>query len=171
MNITSSPFLNHDRSISAHSQASTESGTSTKKRKVTHDNDNERNACWPTILDSIHSRSAHEEFGFYVSSSLAQINDDHLIKMTKCKILLILAQAVSESAEKQLKSCAKQVIIFAFSFKIRRSNVYMRKVHVMIPLSLPIGRPSTFRNTDWIRHEIKIDVATHSPKQQQQLQS
>lgn len=97
---------------SADTFTSTSTTKSAKKRKAVQEND--RSACWSALLESIRPQNAHEEFGSYVSSSLAQIKDNHLINTTKCKIQLILAQALCENAEKQLATPAptKQVLIF-----------------------------------------------------------
>lgn len=70
----------------------------TKKRKTTYDDD--RNE----FIESIRSPNRHERFGTYVSASLAQIDDEHLIKRTKCQIQLVLTKALTEYAEKMLAS-------------------------------------------------------------------
>lgn len=109
-----------ERPTSSLSQASTvlsqasSTGTPTnvtplgKKRKY----EEERRECWTTLMESIRPQNAHEEFGSYVSSSLAQIKDDNLIQTVKCKIQIILSQAMTEFAQRQLTSSVQQIFVF-----------------------------------------------------------
>lgn len=97
------------------SQTSSNSGTPTnlsasKKRRAQYEE--ERRERWDTLMSSIRPQNAHEEFGHYVSSSLAQINNDNLVKATKSRIQLILAKALAEYAESQLTSNVQQVVIY-----------------------------------------------------------
>lgn len=64
-------------------------------------------------METIRPQNKHEEFGTYVSSSLAQIKDEQLFKTTKCQIQIALARAMAQYAEKQLASSAsvQQVVI------------------------------------------------------------
>lgn len=120
---SNSSLMDRERPMSSLSQTSSLSGaststmTSTKKRKSDHDDS--RNALWSTLMESLRPQNAHEEFGSYVSTSLAQIKDDQLVKSTKCKIQLTLAQALSEFAAKQLnpqppsaQPSTQQIVIF-----------------------------------------------------------
>lgn len=84
--------------------------TLAKKRKPTNDDD--RRACWTALMQSIRPQSSHEEFGSYVSSSLAQIKSDHLINRTKCQIQLVLTKALSEQAELELSTHVQTLLVY-----------------------------------------------------------
>lgn len=91
---------------SVNNNVATRANSTLAKKRKTVCNDHRH-----AIMESTRLQNAHEAFGTYVSASLAQIEDEHLTKRTKCQIQLVLTKALSEYAESVLASTETQDVL------------------------------------------------------------
>lgn len=93
--------LSMEYTSNASQSTNSRSSTPTMKKRKTQC-DEEQVISWDPIMEPLRPQNYLEQFSTYVTSSLAQIQDDCLVEKTKCQIQLILTKALTEDAQKRL---------------------------------------------------------------------